>query len=293
MGSPVSPIVADLFMEHFEQLAINTAPQQPKFWGRYVDDTLTILHKDHIEEFFKHINSVNPAIKFTMELEKDNCIPMLDTLIHRQPNGSLICSVYRKPTPTDQYLDFKSHHPLQHKLGVIRTLMYRADTIVSLEEDKIKEREHVKNSLKNCGYQDWVFQIGINKEVNKQQQRNKERPRAKGSVVIPYVQGISEHMARLFQSKGIRTHYKPINSLRRHLVAPKDKIPMEKRCGTVYKIPCEDCPATYVGESERALKIRLAEHRRPSSTSSPVGEHHRETKHKIDWKNVKVLDSRL
>ena len=65
-------------------------------------------------------------------------------------------------------------------------------------------------------------------------------------------------MARLFQSKGVKTHYKPVNSLRANLVAPKDKITLEQKSGTVYHIKCKDCPAAYVGESERALKTRLA-----------------------------------
>ena len=43
MGSPISPIVANLYMEEFENKAINSAPQPLLFWGRFVDDTFTIL----------------------------------------------------------------------------------------------------------------------------------------------------------------------------------------------------------------------------------------------------------
>ena len=40
-------------------------------------------------------------------------------LISRDDTRQLSFQVYRKPTHTEQYLSFSSHHPLQHKLGVI------------------------------------------------------------------------------------------------------------------------------------------------------------------------------
>ena len=35
MGSPVSPIVANIFMEHFEEIALDS---RFRLWRRYVDD---------------------------------------------------------------------------------------------------------------------------------------------------------------------------------------------------------------------------------------------------------------
>ena len=52
-----------------------------------------------------------PSIRFTMETEKDNKLAFLDTAVLREPDGRLTTSVYRKPTHTDQYLAYDSHHP--------------------------------------------------------------------------------------------------------------------------------------------------------------------------------------
>jgi hypothetical protein len=42
MGSPISPLVSNIFMKNFEQLALTTAQEEPKIWLRYVDDTFVI-----------------------------------------------------------------------------------------------------------------------------------------------------------------------------------------------------------------------------------------------------------
>ena len=42
MSSPVSPIVANLYMEHFKREALWSAPNPLRYWFRYVDDTFVI-----------------------------------------------------------------------------------------------------------------------------------------------------------------------------------------------------------------------------------------------------------
>ena len=42
MGSPLSPIVANPYMETFERGALASAQVAPRLWIRYVDDTFVI-----------------------------------------------------------------------------------------------------------------------------------------------------------------------------------------------------------------------------------------------------------
>ena len=88
MGSPVSPIVANLVMEWLEQQAIATAPMncKPRLWKRYVDDVLEIVRKGTVEDHTKHINQIDTSgnIKFTHETEDNGTIPFLDTLIAKK-----------------------------------------------------------------------------------------------------------------------------------------------------------------------------------------------------------------
>ena len=94
MGSPVSPIVANLYIEYLEQKALSTAPHPPRFWCRFVDDTFVIHKEVNKQDFFHHINSVNPAIKFTVEDNKeDGSIPFLDTIVKPEADGSLSITV--------------------------------------------------------------------------------------------------------------------------------------------------------------------------------------------------------
>ena len=79
MGSPVSTIVANLYMEIFEQKSLEPAPH--RLWFRYVDDTSVKIHQYHIDEFTEHINSQYPNIKFPTAPECDGKLPFLDTCI--------------------------------------------------------------------------------------------------------------------------------------------------------------------------------------------------------------------
>ncbi|XP_072017464.1 uncharacterized protein [Amphiura filiformis] len=270
MGSPVSPVVANLYLEFLEQQAIATAPLdcKPRLWKRYVDDILEIVKEDQVENLTTHLNQTDPtdSIKFTFEKEQERSIPFLDTLIVRKPDGSVKLLVYRKATHTDQYLNFASHHPVHHKLGVVRTLLDRMNSVVSEKEDKEQEEGKIKHALKKCGYPEWTFNHVKRKmeckQAKKQSKNKNSTERSKGLVIIPYVEKMTETATRIFRKHGIATAVRPHTTLRKMLVHPKDKRDPMSTTDCIYEIPCANCDNTYVGETGRRFETRLKEHKK-------------------------------
>jgi hypothetical protein len=157
MGSPISATLANIIMENIEEIAITTAPHPPRWWFRFVDDSYTCLLKDYVSEFHDHLNSINPNIQFTVEKETESKLAFLDTMTTRDNTNPIEVSVYRKPTHTNKYLDFNSHHPTTHKRSVVNSLLNRADIIPTSTSGKRKERKHVFNVLMDNGYPKQFF----------------------------------------------------------------------------------------------------------------------------------------
>ena len=155
MGSPLSPIVANLCMEYFEKKFLDSYPLNPAWWKRFVHDTnLNWTHgKAELEKFFNHLNSISSEIKFTMELEENGKIPFLDFLISRKEDGTLGHQVYRKKTHTDSYLHAYSYHHPSQKSRILNTLAIRAFMISDPNHLK-EEIEHLTYLFKNLGYRE-------------------------------------------------------------------------------------------------------------------------------------------
>ena len=139
-------------MEYFEHRALESAPQRPRLWKRYVDDTFCIVKEGSVDEYLDHHNSVCPPIQFTVEQEKEGVLPFLDTCIYRKEDGSLDITVYRKPTHMDRYLHFNSHHPQHVKRGLVKCLFNRAEEINQNQDNLRRERRHLTRVLKTNGY---------------------------------------------------------------------------------------------------------------------------------------------
>ena len=63
-----------------------------------------------------------------------------------------------------------------------------------------------------------------------------------------------------------------------------------KQTSIVYKFNCKNCPATYIGESKRALRIRINEYKILKNSESVVCEHQLEFNHEFDWENTKIVN---
>ena len=235
MGSPISPIVANLFMEDLEIKALTTAPTAPTFWKRFVDDTFIIIQRSQKDNFLQYLNAIDDNIHFTCEeADEDGSIAFLDMLITPDEDGRLNTSVYRKATHTDQFLHWDSHHAITSKHSVVGTLFHRARTICSNPGQLQREEKHLYQSLRKCKYPDWA----INRMKLKSQSsalkrrkgnRNNSEPSniiaSKPYIVVPYHQGLSKCYKSICKKYEIEVHLKGGHTTKDLLMAPKDKDP--------------------------------------------------------------------
>ena len=199
--------------------------------------------------------------------------------------------VYRKSTHTNKYLSFSSHNPNQSKRAVVKSLLGRAKNIPSTISGQRNEQERVVKDLALNGYSSKFIQ----QTVQTTETPNKSDNNALGFTCIPYVRGVSEQVKRVLCNAGVRTAYKPMQSLGDIFGKPKDKQADSEIKGIVYKFECPDCPFTYIGESKRSWKSRWAEHKpgvRPEIRSA-IKDHAETTGHETCMDNAKIIEKRV
>jgi hypothetical protein len=188
------------------------------------------LKKTEVNEFHNHLNSISPYLQFTIELEENRRLPFLDTVTIRS-NGKVEVDIYRKPTHTDKYLHYDSHHPKQHKLSVLNTLLDRAEKIPSSNRGKRRERKHVFKVLRDNGYPFKFIQsydimrkrlLTNNTNGNlhttdvNNSRANPADCAAPSFVVLPYVKGITEKISQVLRRENksvLQTYQYPFPSI--------------------------------------------------------------------------------
>ena len=227
-----------------------------------------IIEATKKEGFLEHINSIDPHIQFTTEDAKDNgSIPFLDTIVMPQHDNSLLTSVYRKPTHTDLYLHWNSHHHLSAKFSVINTLKHRAKTVCSNQLLLKKEEDHLNRVLRRCQYSEWTLtrvSIKQNKKTSTKQGTDKNKGKtgsnSKPYIVVLYIQGMSESCKNICRKHELQMYFKGGHTIKDLLMHPKDKDNILQKSGMIYRFRCGrvDCDE-YIGESGRTFAERFRE----------------------------------
>ena len=133
-------------------------PHTPHLWLRFVDDMYVIQQAEHSQQLLHHINTQDSHIQFTIEEpNQDGSLPFLETQVSPHPNNTLITTVYRKPTHTDQYLHWDSNHFIGAKYSVFNTLAHRAKVVSYNQQSLHKELDHIRKDLHACHFQTWTL----------------------------------------------------------------------------------------------------------------------------------------
>ena len=189
-------------------------------------------------EFFHYINSMDDNMKFTAETTRvDGAMPFLDTLVIPQNDGSLSTTVYRKPTHTNQYLQWDSHHAISNKYSVISSLLHRAKGICSTQEQLEEEQTHIHRVLSSCNYPGWAInrmKLKTNTPVKPKNSNNSNKDTKSNTIkrsyiTVPYMKGLSESIKNMCKRYGIQVYFKSVQTIKDQLVVPKDKEHITKR----------------------------------------------------------------
>ena len=115
MGSPLSSIMAEIFLQHFEQRKIKFLLEDKRilYYNRYVDDIFMIYNQSKItpQQILEQFNTQNKNLKFTMNEEVNSQISYLDLNLINTNEQKIKLEIYRKPTTTDTTINKKSCHP--------------------------------------------------------------------------------------------------------------------------------------------------------------------------------------
>jgi hypothetical protein len=300
MGSPLSPIVADIVMQDLENSVLQLFTFMLPFYCRYVDDIAMAVPRNSIDLTLQAFNSYHPRLQFTVEVGGDK-LNFLDVTLIKGNNG-LEFDWFHKPTFSGRYLNFMSQHPVSQKRGTIMGMVDRA-FLLSHPRYHQKNIKFIIDTLLSNDYPLTFIFDTINTRIKsllykRTRIQNEPPPTNEESrghwFTVPYVPYISEKFKNVVTDLNVNLSFYSLNKLNNYIKAQKDILPTQSHKNVVYRISCKNCDATYVGQTLRQLKTRITEHRnhirRNTTNLSVITEHRLDFNHDFDWENVEILD---
>ena len=152
MGSYLGPILSNIFMAKLE-MEHKHIIDSLDFYVRYVDDILIFVR--NIQFSIHGMEILNSLLNMKIMVYL-NDIPFLDVMLARRQDGTLMRSVYRKPTWLPLYIHYHSYAPMKYKVGLIKTLFHRANRLCT-DDMVVREREQIVKHLKANLYPEWLI----------------------------------------------------------------------------------------------------------------------------------------
>ena len=270
MGSPLAPVLANLFLGHHENIWLNKY-QGPSLqvYRRYVDDTFCLFNNEQDAlVFFDFLNSQHPNIKFTMEKESNKMLAFLDVCISNKDPCNLLTSVYRKITFTGLLTNFYSFTSYSYKIGLIHTLVDRAykinNTLAKFNDDVKK----LFDIFKKNPYPEGLISRVVHSYLDNVHSSNNSKSATDTSTIyfkLPFLKlsNFTQRKVRMLAKKycnnlNIKLAFSSFKI--KNLLAVKDRVNKSLRSCIVYKFTCTGCNSVYIGETSRHLSTRVREH---------------------------------
>ncbi|CAJ0937732.1 unnamed protein product [Ranitomeya imitator] len=200
MGARCAPALANLFLGWWESTVVYKSvlfSSKVRCWRRYIDDVFFIWtgSQDEVETFIGFLND-NPYNIFLTSSCSSSSVIFLDLNVVCQ-DGVLSTCLYRKPTATNNLLEFRSFHPSHTKKGIPVGQFLRTRRNCTRDEDFYREAHDLTQRFKKRTYP--------NKYISQAYQRAKGQsqvallqPREKTSDrSVRFITGFNTHWSQV------------------------------------------------------------------------------------------------
>ena len=279
-------------MEKLESDILTNISFNIPFYKRYVDDIITAVPKDEIQNLADLFNNIHHRLQFTFE-QQDNqqSIPFLDLNI-KNNQGKLEFRWYQKKTFSGRLLHFSSNHPRSQKTAVVSGILHKAISNSSNESIATQNVKKAEEILLTNGYPRTLVlsRTSRTKKTNKPTDANAYEKIA----VIPYKEGISQTIKRSLTKHGIKSTFHSYNQVQQFFTKLKDPDDTTQVSSVIYRLSCSACPQKYVGTTKQRISKRIYQHKhclqKGDAEGSAAAKHMLENDgHNIQWKDVSIL----
>ncbi|XP_058830393.1 uncharacterized protein LOC131689363 [Topomyia yanbarensis] len=260
MGSPLSPILADIVMENLISTVIKIANIPPKHIRKYVDDLFLLIHKNKLQEILDTFNNYNKHIQFTCEVEQAGKLPFLDLLVIRMDDNTIKTDWYAKPISSGRLLNFNSFHPMDQKVGLTTNYINRVrqlSTVRSIDQQNIVITDHLIRNDYPIKFINRMLHQSPNNNINEVSQSEPTIYKP-----IPFIHGLTQMIRKTLHRNIPNLKTAPSNryTVKSLLPTAKDPLLQMQKNNIIYKIACFNCDQYYIGMSRNQLKTRMYGH---------------------------------